>query len=358
VVGQGVRHGGLQDPQLRIAQIASIAFSVPPKSHGGTEIAIDRLTRGLVERGHDVTLFASGDSQTTARLHSVVPVATQDDPGSTSYLEREMEVRNAAEAYARAADFDLFHAHWPTPAAYFSDRTDKPTVLTCAYIEKGLFDYYRSRYPNVHCVCVSAAQARMLGGEVPVIPYGVDLHRIPFGERPEDFLITVGRLVPHKGADRAIAIAAAVDLTLVIVGAVTPYLADSEPFWEKRVRPHVDGVRVRHFPHLPNDNVLDLMSRARAFLFPISWEEPFGLVVAEAMAAGTPVIGTPRGSLPELVEQGVTGFLGETDEELAAFVRRAGEIDRARCRRRAQERFSADRMVGDYEAFYKRIVVL
>src|SRR5262249_34749847 len=123
VVGQRVRHGGLQDPQLRIAQIASIAFSVPPKSHGGTEIAIDLLTRGLVARGHDVTLFASGDSRTTAKLHAVVPIASQDDPGSTSYLEREMDVRNAAEAYARAPDFDLFHAHWPTPAAYFSDRT-------------------------------------------------------------------------------------------------------------------------------------------------------------------------------------------------------------------------------------------
>jgi glycosyltransferase involved in cell wall biosynthesis len=355
VVGQGIRHSRLQDPELRIAQIASIAFSVPPKSHGGTEIAIDRLTRGLVARGHDVTLFASGDSQTTAQLHSVVPIATQDDPGSTSYLEREMEVRNAAEAYARADRFDLLHAHWPTPAAYFSDRTKKPTVLTCAYIEKHLFDYYRSRFPSVHCVCVSQAQARMLGGGLPVIPYGVDLSRIPFGEEPGNFLLTVGRLVPHKGADRAIAIAKAAGLPLVIVGAVTPYLEDSEPFFEERVRPHVDGSAVRHLPHLPNDEVLKLMARARAFLFPISWEEPFGLVVAEALAAGTPVIGTPRGSLPELVEHGVTGFLGETDGELAAFVRRVSEIDRAACRSRAQERFSAERMVSDYEAFYKTI---
>ena len=356
MVGQGARHGRLQDPQLRIAQIASIAFSVPPKSHGGTEIAIDLLTRGLVARGHDVTLFASGDSRTTARLHSVVPVATQNDPASTSYLEREMDVRNAAEAYALAADFDLLHAHWPTPAAYFCDRTEKPTVVTCAYIEKDLFDYYRAHYPNVHCVCVSRAQARMLGGELPVIPYGVDLSRIPFGKKPGDFLITVGRLVPHKGADRAIAIAKATGLPLVIVGAVTSYLADSEPFWEERVRPHVDGAAVRHFAHLPNEKVLELMSRARAFLFPISWEEPFGLVVAEAMAAGTPVIGTPRGSLPELVEPGVTGFLGETDEKLAAFVRRADEIDRAQCRRRAEELFSFERMVSEYEAFYEKIV--
>jgi glycosyltransferase involved in cell wall biosynthesis len=356
VVGQGVRHGGLQDRPLRIAQVASIAFSVPPRSHGGTEIAIDLLTRGLVARGHDVTLFASGDSRTTARLHSVVPVATQNDASATSYNERELDVRNVAEAYARADAFDVLHAHWPTPAAYFSDRTERPTVLTCAYIEKSDYDWYRGRYPNVHSVCVSQAQARMLGGGLPAIPYGVDVGQIPFDERPEDFLVTVGRLVPHKGADRAIAIAKAAGLPLVIVGAVTPYLVDSEPFWEERVRPHVDGRFVRHIPHLPNDEVLRLVSRARAFLFPISWEEPFGLVVAEAIAAGTPVIGTPRGSLPELVEDGVTGFLGETDEELTAFVRRVGEIDRERCRRRAAERFSAERMVADYEAFYKTII--
>jgi len=320
---------------MRIAQIASIAFSIPPRSHGGTEIAIDLLTRGLVARGHDVTLFASGDSRTTARLHAVVPVATQSDPDSTTYLEREYDVRNAAEAYRMAGGFDVLHSHWPTPAAYFSDRTERPSVMTYAYIERHLHDYYRASYPRLTGVCITQAQSRSLGGGIPVIAYGVDVAGIPFGATPGDFLLTVGRLVPHKGADRAIAIARAAGLPLVIVGAVTPYLADSEPFWQKRVRPHGDGAAVVHHPHLSNDEVLRLMSRARAFLFPISWDEPFGLVVAEAMAAGAPVIATPRGSLPELVDPGVTGFLGETDEELTAFVRRAGEIERAACRRRA-----------------------
>jgi glycosyltransferase involved in cell wall biosynthesis len=341
---------------VKIAQIASVCFSVPPKSHGGTEIAIDRLTRGLVARGHDVTLFASGDSQTTARLHAVVPVATQDDPASTSYLERELEVRNAAEAYAMADRFDILHAHWPTPAAYFSDRTGSPTLMTYAYIEKALHDYYHARYTSLHGVCLTEAQNRMLGGGLPVIPYGVDVARIPFVSAPDDFLITVGRLVPHKGADRAIEIARQAGLPLVIVGSVTPYLAESEPYYEEHVRPHVDGRTVIHHTHLSNAEVVRLVGRARAFLVPVSWEEPFGLVVTEAMAAGTPVVATPRGSLPELVANGVTGFLGETDEELAAFVGRAGEIDRAACRRRAEERYDVERMVSDYEALYRRIL--
>jgi glycosyltransferase involved in cell wall biosynthesis len=342
---------------VRIAQIASVCFSVPPRSHGGTEIAIDLLTRGLVSRGHDVTLFASADSRTTARLHSVVPRATQDDPEMTSYLEREMEVRNVAEAYARAGDFDLLHSHWPTPAAHFSGRAPCPSVMTYAYIEKELHEYYRARCPNLHAVCVSGAQARMLGDAgLKVIPYGIDVARIPFRPETEDFLLTVGRLVPHKGADRAIAIARRAGLPLVLVGDVTPYLDDSKPFYEQRVAPHVDGRSVRHFRSLPNDEVLNLMARAKAFLFPISWEEPFGLVVAEAMAAGTPVVATPRGSLPELVEHGVTGFLGETDEELAGFVARVSELDRSACRRRAEARYGAERMVTDYEAFYRKIL--
>ena len=317
---------------------------------------IDRLTRGLVNRGHDVTLFASGDSDTPARLHAVVPRATQDDLSSDLYLEKEYDVRNVAEAYAHADHFDLFHAHWPTPAPYFSDRTGRPSLLTCDYIRKPLFDYYRSRYPGLRFACVSRAQAELLGQDLPVIHNGVDVEAIPFGARPEDFLLSVGRLVPTKGADMAIRVARRLGRPLVLVGDVSPYITGSRHFYEEQVLPFVDGVSVRHIPRLANDQVLALMSRAAAFLFPISWEEPFGLVVAEAMAAGTPVVATPRGSMPELVEPGLTGFLGTTEEELADAVERASRLNRRACRRRACERFGIDQMVSAYEQLYEEIV--
>jgi glycosyltransferase involved in cell wall biosynthesis len=343
---------------LRIAQLAGIAFRVPPRASGGTELVIDRLTRGLIERGHRVTLFASGDSETPAELRSSVPVAAQDDPRSNAYLERERELRHAMEAYeaAAAGEFDLVHAHWPTPAAYFAERAACPTLLTFDYIEKAIFEHYRRRFPRMRFACVSRAQAAMLGADLPVIHNGIDADRVPFGERPGKYLLTVGRLVPSKGASTAISVARRAGLPLVIVGDVSPYLPESRPYYENEIAPHVDRDRVHHFPALSNARVLELMRGARAFLFPIAWEEPFGLVVAEAMAAGTPVIATAKGSLPELVEPGVTGYLADDVAGLAEAVERAGSIDRARCRRRARERFGYRRMANRYEDLYRAVL--
>jgi glycosyltransferase involved in cell wall biosynthesis len=161
--------------------------------------------------------------------------------------------------------------------------------------------------------------------------------------------------VPSKGASTAIAVARRAGLPLVIVGDVSPYLPESRPYYEAEIAPHVDRDRVHHFPALSNARVLELMRDARAFLFPIAWEEPFGLVVAEAMAAGTPVVATPRGSIPELVEEGVTGWIGATTAELVAAVGRTRTFDRARCRDRARARFGHRRMAAEYEALYLRI---
>ena len=342
---------------MRVAQITSTYLSVPPRSHGGTELMVYHLVEGLVARGHRVELFASGDSRVSAELHAVVDVATSYDEGCTTYVDKEMETRNTFNLYRRGNDFGVIHAHWPTLAAYFSAFTTTPTVLTYAYIEQELHDYYRASFPNVHPVCISRRQAENLGEPgLPVVPNGIDVDATPFGAEGEDFLVIVGRIAPNKGIADAIRIAKAAGERLVIVGHAPPQLPWAEAYYREEVKPHVDGDRVRHVAHLPNDEVLKLVSRAKGFLFPLQWEEPFGLAVAEALAVGAPVIAYPKGAMPEVIADGRTGFLVETEAEAVRAIGRLGEIDRRACRAWVEEQFPISRMVEGYEAVYESVI--
>jgi len=342
---------------MEIAQITSTYLSVPPRSHGGTELAVYHLVQGLVSRGHAVELFASGDSVVDAKLTSVVDVATSYDETFTAYLDKEIETRNTYNLYRAADRFDVVHAHWPTLAPYFSPTTATPTMLTYAYIERPLHEYYREHFPNVHPVCISQSQARGLGDPgLPVVCNGIDLSQTPFGAEPEDFIVTVGRIVPNKGTADAIRIARAAGERLVIVGHAPPQLPWSQAYYEECVRPHVDGDRVVHYEHLPNAEVVSLVARAKAFLFPLQWEEPFGLAVAEALAVGTPVVTYPKGAMPEIVRHGETGFLADTEDGAARALGKIGSIDRAACRRSIEERFGIERMISGYEELYRSLV--
>ncbi|HEY6199831.1 MAG TPA: glycosyltransferase family 4 protein [Candidatus Binatia bacterium] len=342
---------------MNIAQITSVYLPVPPRTHGGTERIVCYLCRELPRRGHKVELFASGDSKVDCPVHAVLPVASLDDPQSTIYLEKEFETRNTYNLYRQADRFDIVHAHWPTLAAYFSAWTKTPTLMTYAYIEKDLHEYYRRTFPNCFPVCISRAQARMLGDEtLPVVYNGVDLDAIPFSAAPEDFFLVVGRMTPGKGIAEAIRIAKRAGVRLVIVGGVTKHLPWSEEYFLKEVKPYIDGERVLHIENLPYDELMRWMGRAKGFLFPLQWEEPFGMVVAEAMAAGTPALAYPRGSMPELIADGATGFLPPDEDAMIEAVRSAGKIDRRRCRRSIEERFSVERMIDGYEAVYRNIL--
>lgn len=341
---------------MEIAQITSTYLSVPPRSHGGTELMVYQLVQGLVKRGHGVELFASGDSVVDARLTAVVDVATSYDEGCTAYLDKEMETRNAYNLYRDADRFDVVHAHWPTLAPYFSPMTATPTLLTYAYIERPLHDYYQAHFPNVHPVCISRSQAQGLGDPgLPVVPNGIDLAATPFGAEPENFVVTVGRIAPNKGTAEAIRIARAAGERLVIVGHAPAQLPWSQAYYEECVKPHVDGDRVIHYEHLSNAEVLSLVARAKAFLFPLQWEEPFGLAVAEAQAVGTPVVTYPKGAMPEIVRHGETGFLVETEAGAADALGKVSSIDRAACRRLIEETYGIDRMISSYEELYRSL---
>ena len=341
---------------MKIAQISSIYLSIPPKTHGGTERVVFDLCRHLTRRGHQVELFASGDSKVDCPLQSVVAVASSDDPQSTFYLEKEFEARNTYNLYRQADRFDIVHAHWPTVAPYFSSFSKTPTLVTYAYIEKTLHEYYRDHFSGCFPVCISRAQAKMLGDEsLPVIYNGIDLEGIPFNDQPDDFFIAVGRMTPGKGMAEAIRIAKKARARLLIVGQVTSHLPWSEKYFLEEIAPHIDGDRVSHIERLPHDQLMRIVGRAKGFLFPPQWEEPFGLAVVEAMAAGTPVLTYPRGAMPELVKHGESGYLLATEKEMVEALHRTESLDRRRCREWVQKNFSVEQMVEGYEKLYRRI---
>jgi glycosyltransferase involved in cell wall biosynthesis len=341
---------------MKIAQISSVYLSIPPKTHGGTERIVFELCQHLTRRGHEVRLFASGDSKVDCPLHAVLPVASLYDPQSTFYLEKEFEARNTYNAYRHASRFDVIHAHWPTLAPYFSCFTNTPTLLTYAYIEKELHEYYRSKLPHCFPVCISRAQARMLGDEsLPVVYNGIAVDEIPFGDKPEDFFIIVGRMTPGKGIAEAIQIARRANIRLLVVGDVTSHLPWSKNYFAEEVKPYIDGRDIRHIPQLPHAQLMQAFARAKGFLFPAQWEEPFGMVVAEAMAAGTPVLAYRRGSMAELVKDGETGYLVADEDEMVRAIQGIEHLDRKGCRAWVRERFSVEQMVDGYERLYQEI---
>jgi glycosyltransferase involved in cell wall biosynthesis len=341
---------------MRIAELTSIYIPVPPPTHGGTERIVHLVTEGLAARGHAVELWASGDSRVSVPLHSVVPRATLDDPGVTVYLDKELETRNTESLYREADRFDVVHAHWPTLAAYFSSATSTPTVITYAYMEPALHAYYRKHFPRVTGVCVSRAQASLLGDPgLPVVHNGIEGERIPFVAAPEDRVVLVGRMTPNKGIAEAIRIAREAGERLLLVGPTSRYLPWSVSYFEREVRPHVDGDRVTWIESLPNEEAILAMGRAKAFLFPLQWDEPFGLTVVESMAAGTAVVAYRRGSMPEMIRDGETGFLVDTEEEMVAALRRVPTLDRRRCRAWALSEFGVKRMLDGYEEVFRRV---
>jgi glycosyltransferase involved in cell wall biosynthesis len=341
--------------RVRIAEIAPPWFTVPPAGYGGIELVVALLTDGLVERGHDVTLFASGGSRTKASL--VSPLVDPPDPalvGNTWY-----DTFHAAASYLDLDEsFDVIHDHSGIvgPALGARRGGTPPVVHTLhgPWTEPsrklyGLLDRY------VHLVAISESQR----DDNPTIRYagvvhnGIDLDTYPFVEEKDDFLVYIGRANPDKGPALAIEVARRAGLPLAMV------VKKNEPFersyWDEIVAPMLhDEVEV--YEGISHERKVDLLGRARAKLFPIQWPEPFGLVMVEAMACGTPVVACPFGAAVELIEEGVTGYLSESIDGLVAAV---GEIDRCsplECRARVRDRFSADAMVGAYERLYRSIV--
>ena len=337
---------------MRIAQICPPWLAVPPKGYGGIEWVVALLADGLVEAGHDVTLFATGDSRTKARLEYVF----EEAPGSRQINEPILDTTHTLYALRDARDrFDVLHVHTPFSALAASIETGVPTVHTLhgsfTPEMKQLYALIRDR---AWYVAISEAQR----GFDPDLRYagvvynGIDMDFYPLREDKDDFVLFLGRAAPEKGWRRAIDAAKLAGERLV--SAVKIAHPTEEEEWETNIRP-VLPADFEVMGEIDQVAKVDLIRRAKAVLFPIDWQEPFGLVMTEAMACGTPVIATPRGSVPEVIEDGVTGWIVDVDrypEEAAERLGRLGEIDPSACRERVRRIFSKASMVAGYERVF------
>jgi glycosyltransferase involved in cell wall biosynthesis len=333
---------------------------VPPRYYGGTERIIHYLVDGLVELGHDVTLFASGDSATRATLAPARDQALRLDPHP---LKSQIAAHLAMldDVRGRAGEFDIVHFHLShfLHFPFFRDMPERTVTTPHGRLDyKDLAGAYR-RFPRVPMISISHNQRRPLGEAnwVGTVHHGLplDLYR-PLPERRTErggYLAFLGRLSRDKRPDRAIEIARRSGMTLRIAAKVGE---DDRAYFHETVEPLIDGVSVEYLGEIGEDRKADFLGNAAALLFPIDWPEPFGLVVIEAMAFGTPVVAWDNGAMREIVDDGVTGYIVDTVDDAVAAVGKAAELDRGLVRRTFEERFSAMRMARDYVAIYEGLL--
>jgi glycosyltransferase involved in cell wall biosynthesis len=332
---------------VKVALMGPIAWRTPPVHYGPWELITSLLAEGLTQRGIDVTLFATLDSITKASLDGVVPTGYEMDP---SLDGRVWEAIHVAHALTRSAEFDLVHNHLDWLPLAFSDLCAAP-MLTTIHGFSGptiLPAYARSRSKFVSISDSDRSPDLDYAGTVY---HGIDLEALPFGPGGSADLVAFGRIHPDKGTDTAIEIARRAGRRLIICGIV-----QDERYFRERVEPLIDGDRVIYRGSVGPADRGRILGSAAALLHPIRFAEPFGLSVVEAMACGTPVIAYRKGSMPEVVDEGVTGRLVDTVDEAVAAVATLEGIDRGSCRARARERFGVDRMVDDYLRIYREIV--
>ncbi len=338
---------------MRIAQIAPLHEAVPPKLYGGTERVVSFLTEELVAMGHDVTLFASGDSVTSARLEPIWPRALRLDPAIRDPIAPHMLLMEAVRR--QAEEFDVLHFHMDYWSFSLFGRQRTPFVTTLhGRLDLPELQPVFDMFPNAPVVSISDSQRRPLpqANYVDTVLHGLPKNLLTPQGAPQGYLAFLGRIAPEKCPDRAIRIAQATGMPIKLAAKVD--VAD-KVYFEGHIRDLLSLPGVEMIGEINDAQKPAFLSGATALLMPIDWPEPFGLVMIEAMACGTPVIAFNRGSVPEIVEDGVTGFIVETMEEAVAAVARLPELDRATVRRRFEERFTARRMAEDYLSVYRTL---
>jgi glycosyltransferase involved in cell wall biosynthesis len=340
---------------MRIAQISPLWERVPPFRYGGIELIVKLLTDELVRRGHEVTLFASGDSITSAKLHSVHNQALRLDPKIKEPSIYDQMI--LADVYQQAHHFDIIHSHMNHTALSYCGFAKTPTVHTM----HGIFTpdnekiYRKNAWQPFISISESQREPRLGLNYIHTVYNGIDTSVYPFLALPAQpaYLAFVGRISPEKGPIGAIQVARATGLPLKMAGKIDVVDRD---FYQEKVEPLIDGEQIQYLGEVSHDEKVNLLGGATATLFPITWREPFGLVMIESMATGTPVIGMALGAVPEVIAHGKTGFVCHSIEEMIERIPEAVKLDRQTCREYVVSRFSVESMTDEYERAYEMVL--
>ncbi|MGI0131321.1 MAG: glycosyltransferase family 4 protein [Thermoplasmata archaeon] len=339
----------LPEKPLRVAILAPISWRVPPRGYGPWEQFASLLAEGLVRRGVDVTLFATADSVTTARLVGTAPTGYSEDPALDAKV---CEALHISAVFERAGEFDLIHNSFDFLPLTYSGLVDTPVVTTIhGFSSEQIVPVFEKYNARSYYVAISDADRHERLDYVATIHHGIDFHEFQLRHEAGDYLLFFGRIHPDKGTVEAIDVAERSGVPIVIAGIV-----QDRGYFERLVEPRLDGERLSYIGPVERERRGDLLGGARALLHLVNFDEPFGFSVVEAMACGTPVVARARGSMREIVRDGENGFLVETVGDAVAAVAAASTLDRAAVRASVEVRFDVDRMVDDYLALYLRIV--
>lgn len=334
---------------MHIAMLSPIAWRTPPQHYGPWENVASLLTEGLVSRGHDVTLFATADSQTSGTLHAVCPRGYEED---RSLIPKVWECLHISELFENADAYDIIHNHFDYLPLTYTGLTTTPVVTTIhGFSSPGILPVFKKYNGKAFYVSISDADRASILDYIKTIHHGIDIQQFDFQPAPDDYLLFFGRIHNDKGARQAIEIARACNKKLILAGII-----QDQAYHDQYIAPCLDNNKVVYIGSVGPVARSRLLGKACGLLHPIQFDEPFGLSVIESMACGTPVIAFNRGSMPELIENGKTGFLvGNVDEAVEA-VARIQEIDRATCRRHVKRHFTVDRMIDEYINVYEMIL--
>ena len=338
---------------MRIAQLVSNFYPTRHNFNKAINSHVAWLTNGLVSRGHDVHLFASSDSQTKAKLHSdTISLYGQNLPEDIVRYHTLLGITKCYD-YAQK-NIDIVHSHFNLLSSFVSSTSPVPTVIS---IHSPITEKIRpllQHFKNERYISFSLAQRKQMPelNWYANIYHGVDTNHFAYNGTPEDYFLYIGRITEEKGVHLAIEAAKKAGVKLRIAGGSYP----GEGYWQKHIESHIDGENIRFFGEATFDSKVSLLGNAKALLFPIQWEEPFGYVMIEAMSCGTPIIGFDRGSVSEIVKHGQTGYVVTTVDEMVDAIKKIDSIDRKKVRQRAETFFSVEKMVKGYERVYKRVL--